>query len=79
MGVERKLRSSEVARLEGISVRSLAKWVKSGRFPRPDFPAACRGASHYWLESTVEAARQQRKSKDARGAEHRRAVTVLER
>jgi hypothetical protein len=59
-GIDRALKTREVAILEGVCTRSLAEWIKTGKFPPPDLPAQSRGAPDRWLESTVRKAREAR-------------------
>lgn len=62
MAPERLLKTSEVARLEGMSTRWLAEQVRAGKFPKPDFPALTLGAPARWLESTIQKAREERRA-----------------
>lgn len=68
--VDRALKTREVALLEGVCTRSLAEWVKAGKFPPPDLPASGRGAPDRWLESTI------RKARDARIASARASRAI---
>jgi len=62
MSPEQLLKTADVARLEGMSTRWLAKQIQAGKFPKPDFPAEKRGAPDRWLSSTVQKAREDRLS-----------------
>lgn len=55
-----RIKSSRIAKLEGITTRTLYEHVKSGKFPQPDFPAETHGSANYWLASTYERFRDER-------------------
>ncbi|MGH8200327.1 MAG: helix-turn-helix transcriptional regulator [Steroidobacteraceae bacterium] len=62
--IYRKLKTREVAKLEGCSTRALYDRIKRGLFPPPDFPSMRRGAPSYWLESTLWRAQQRAAAPD---------------
>jgi predicted DNA-binding transcriptional regulator AlpA len=68
MALDPLLRTREVARLEGITTRTLYERVRAGRFPRPDVPAEAHGAAAYWYESTVARVRAERDARLRRQA-----------
>lgn len=51
MNKKPRLGPSEIAILLGISERTLTRWVKQGRFPKP----VTFGHARHWDEATVEA------------------------
>jgi predicted DNA-binding transcriptional regulator AlpA len=59
----RRLRTRQVADLEGVSTRTLYEHVRLKKFPPPDLPAECHGAPSYWYESTLERVRQERQAR----------------
>ena len=64
--LDRLHRTREVAKLQGITTRTLYEHVKSGLFPPADVPAACHGAPAYWYESTIRRAREERQARGVR-------------
>lgn len=63
--LDRLHRTREVAKLQGISTRTLYEHVKDGLFPPPDVPAERHGAPAYWYESTIRKAREARQTRVA--------------
>jgi len=63
MALESRYRTREVAKLEGISKRTLYERVKDKTFPPPDEPHARHGAPDYWYASTLERAREERQAR----------------
>jgi len=61
--LDQRLRTREVARLEGVTVRTVYTMVRDGRLPAPDEPHTIRGQPDYWLESTIRRARQERQAR----------------
>lgn len=61
--LDRMHRTREVAKLQGITTRTLYEHVKSGRFPPPDVPAEHHGAPAFWYESTIRRAREERQAR----------------
>jgi predicted DNA-binding transcriptional regulator AlpA len=61
--LDRLLRTSEVARIEGVCTRTLAEKIAARKFPPPDVPAERRGAPDRWYESTIKRYREDRAQK----------------
>jgi hypothetical protein len=59
----RRLRTRQVADLEGISTRTLYEHVRLKKFPPPDLPAECHGAPSYWYETTLQRFREERQAR----------------
>lgn len=60
MPLDPLLRTREVAKLEGVTTRTLYDRIHTGRFPPPDVPAERHGAAAYWYESTIARIRAER-------------------
>jgi hypothetical protein len=69
MALETRYKTSEVARIEGISKRTIYEKVKNGDFPPPDEPAAHHGAPDFWFESTIRRHREERQARAAQRGE----------
>jgi predicted DNA-binding transcriptional regulator AlpA len=65
--LERRLRTRQVADLEGVSTRTLYEHVRLKKFPPPDLPAETHGAPSYWYESTLRRVREERQARAQRG------------
>lgn len=65
----RRLRTRQVADLEGVSTRTLYEHVRLGKFPPPDMPAECHGAPSYWYEDTIRRHREERLARTAQRSE----------
>jgi predicted DNA-binding transcriptional regulator AlpA len=61
--LDRLHRTREVAKLQGISTRTLYEYVKAGRFPPPDVPAERHGAPAFWYSSTIRRARVEQRER----------------
>lgn len=65
----RRLRTRQVADLEGVSTRTLYEHVRLGKFPPADIPAECHGAPSYWYEATILRHREERQARAAQRGE----------